>query len=109
MTVQPTSGGGGAEGIGLAALVAFIDELLEAQKGTDYGPNGLQVEGRPVVRKLVTGVSACTELFERAHAAGADAVLVHHGLFWQGLEQTLTGYRYQRVAALIRSGMSLLA
>jgi dinuclear metal center YbgI/SA1388 family protein len=106
MTASSEPGGGS---VPLAALVAYIDEILEARKGSDYGPNGLQVEGRDAVRKLATGVSACTELFVRAHAAGADAVLVHHGLFWQGQAMTLTGYRYKRVAELVRSGMSLLA
>jgi dinuclear metal center YbgI/SA1388 family protein len=99
----------GGRSVTLAALVAYLNELLEAHKGSDYGPNGLQVEGREVVHKLVTGVSACTELFVRARAAGADAVLVHHGLFWQGQAMTLTGYRYKRVAELVHSGMSLLA
>ncbi len=104
-----TGGEAGGESISLAALVGYVDELLEAHKGSDYGPNGLQVEGRETVRKLVTGVSSCVELFVRARAAGADAVLVHHGLFWKGLDPTLTGYRYRRVAELVHSGMSLLA
>ncbi|HYH44732.1 MAG TPA: Nif3-like dinuclear metal center hexameric protein, partial [Thermoanaerobaculia bacterium] len=52
-------------------LVAYLDALLEAGKGRDFGPNGLQVEGRPEIRKVVTGVSACLELFERAREAGA--------------------------------------
>ncbi len=99
----------GQGGIALHALVAYLDELLEARKGADFGPNGLQVEGRERVRKVVTGVSACSELFERAHAAGADAVLVHHGLFWKGPPLPLTGIRYRRVAQLIHSGMSLIA
>lgn len=90
-------------------LVAYLDRLLEADRGGDYGPNGLQVEGRPEIGKIVTGVSACEELFERAEAAGADAVLVHHGLFWRGLPLTLVGMRYRRVAALVRSGLSLIA
>jgi dinuclear metal center YbgI/SA1388 family protein len=112
---QGNDGGGGTgeagapAGIALATLAAYIDELLAAQRGHDFGPNGLQVEGRPVVYKLATGVSACGELFARAAAAGADAVLVHHGLFWDGMPRTLTGYQFQRVAALIRSGMALLA
>jgi len=99
----------GVEGIGLSALVAYLDELLEARKGSDFGPNGLQVEGRERVHKLVTGVSACGELFARARAAGADAVLVHHGLFWEGQPLTLTGFRYRRVAELIHAGISLIA
>jgi dinuclear metal center YbgI/SA1388 family protein len=90
-------------------LVAYLDALLEAGKGRDFGPNGLQVEGRPEIRKVVTGVSACLELFERAREAGADAVVVHHGIFWDGMPRTLTGFQYRRVAALMASGMSLLA
>jgi dinuclear metal center YbgI/SA1388 family protein len=60
------------------------------------------------VRKVVTGVSACRELFVRAAAAGADAVLVHHGIFWEWTPRVLTGFHYRRVAELVRSGMSLL-
>ncbi len=90
-------------------LVRYLDEYLEAGRGGDYGPNGLQVEGREVIHKLATGVSACEELFERAAAEGADAVLVHHGLFWRGLPLTLVGMRYRRVASLVRSGLSLFA
>lgn len=90
-------------------LVRYLHEYLEADRGGDYGPNGLQVEGREEIYKLVTGVSACEELFERAAAEGADAVLVHHGLFWRGLPLTLVGMRYRRVASLVRSGLSLIA
>lgn len=90
-------------------LVAYLDQYLEAAKGRDYGPNGLQVEGKEEIRKIVTGVSACQELFVKAKEAGADAILVHHGLFWDGMPRTLTGIQYQRVAELIRGEMSLLA
>jgi len=90
-------------------LVRFLDDLLEADQGTDYCPNGLQVEGRAQISKIVTGVSACLELFQAAQQAAADAVLVHHGLFWRGDALTLTGIQYQRVAELVRSGISLIA
>jgi dinuclear metal center YbgI/SA1388 family protein len=90
------------------ALVSYLDEYLDS-RGRDYGPNGLQVEGREEIRKIVTGVSACQELFVRAREAGADAVLVHHGLFWEGMPRTLTGFQYRRVAELIRGEMSLIA
>src|SRR6185436_9791252 len=98
-----------APSLPLHSLAAYLEEYLEASRGRDFGPNGLQVEGRPEVRKVVTGVSACEELFVRAREAGADAVLVHHGLFWDGMPRTLTGFQYRRVAELIRSGVSLLA
>lgn len=91
------------------ALLAYLDQLLDASRGRDYGPNGLQVEGREEIRKIVTGVSACQELFVRAREAGADAVLVHHGIFWDGMPRVLTGFQYRRVAELIRGEMSLLA
>ena len=93
----------------LRELASYLDALLDARAGHDYGPNGLQVEGRPEVRKVATGVSACRELFVRAREAGADSVLVHHGLFWEGMPRELTGFHFERVAELVRSGMSLLA
>jgi dinuclear metal center YbgI/SA1388 family protein len=89
-------------------LVSHLDQYLDS-RGKDYGPNGLQVEGREEIGKVVTGVSACQELFARAREAGADAVLVHHGLFWEGMPRTLTGFQYRRVAELIRGEMSLIA
>jgi dinuclear metal center YbgI/SA1388 family protein len=90
------------------ALVSYLDQYLDS-RGKDYGPNGLQVEGREEIGKMVTGVSACGELFVRAREARADAVLVHHGLFWEGMPRTLTGFQFRRVAELIRGEMSLLA
>jgi dinuclear metal center YbgI/SA1388 family protein len=90
-------------------LVAFLDELLDAGRGRDFGPNGLQVEGRREIRKAVTGVSACLELFERAAAAGADAVLVHHGILWDFGPRRLVGFHHHRVASLLRSGINLIA
>ena len=93
----------------IRTLVAHCDQLLDAKAGKDFGPNGLQVEGRRAVRKIATGVSACLELFERARAAGADAVFVHHGLFWEGQARELTGHQYRRVAALIEAGIHLVA
>jgi len=95
--------------ISLRALVSYLDGFLDIARGRDYGPNGLQVEGKQEIRKIVTGVSSCHELFVRAREAGADAVLVHHGLFWEGMPRTLTGFQYRRVAELIRGEMSLIA
>lgn len=92
-----------------SALLHYLDTYLDARRGADFGPNGLQVEGRDEIRKLVTGVSACRELFDRAAAAGADAVMVHHGIFWKGSSPVLVGSHYQRVAALLRHQLSLFA
>ena len=90
-------------------LVRYLDTLLDAATGRDYCPNGLQVEGAAEVRKIATGVSACVELFERARAEGADTVLVHHGIFWEGTPRSLVGMQYRRVAELLRGNLNLLA
>jgi dinuclear metal center YbgI/SA1388 family protein len=67
----------------LGELIAALDELLEPRRFADYCPNGLQVPGASAVARVATGVSASVELFERAIAAGAQLILVHHGLFWK--------------------------
>jgi dinuclear metal center YbgI/SA1388 family protein len=101
MPEQPT--------IELDDLIDYLDRLLAAGEGNDICPNGLQVEGRQEVRKVVTGVSACHELFVTARQTGADAVLVHHGIFWRGDSPVLTGIQFRRVAELVHGEMSLLA
>ena len=73
-------------------LLQTLDQILQPSKFKDYGPNGLQVEGRPQVRKLVSGVTASLAMIEAAVAAGADALLVHHGLFWRGQDGRVTGW-----------------
>ena len=64
-------------------IAAFADELLAVEAFPEYGRPGLQVIGADEVTKVVCGVSSSRELFERADAAGAQLVLVHHGLFWR--------------------------
>ena len=91
------------------ALLDYLDEYLEASRGEDYCPNGLQVEGKKSIRRIVLGVSACLELFERAAASDTDAILVHHGLLWKGDTRRITGLQHGRIATLIRSDMNLIA
>ena len=93
----------------LKALVDYTDSLLSVGQFNDYCPNGLQVEGRPEVRRLVSGVTASLELVEAAIAAGADALLVHHGYFWKGENSCITGMKRQRLQRLLGTGTSLLA
>ena len=90
-------------------LSHFCDDFLDIGAFDDYCPNGLQVEGRGELRKLVTGVTACQALIESALEEGADAILVHHGFFWKGEPQVLTGVKGRRIKALMRADVSLLA
>lgn len=94
----------------LAALkdvIAFINDYLHVSEISDYSYNGLQVEGRDEISKIVTGVTGNIDLFGKAEKAGADLVLVHHGLYWKGGDPRLTGILGSRVRAL--NGMSLAA
>jgi dinuclear metal center YbgI/SA1388 family protein len=93
----------------LKALVEYTDSLLAVENFSDYCPNGLQVEGRPEVHCLVSGVTASLELVEAAIAAEADAILVHHGYFWKGEDECVTGMKRQRLQRLLGTGTSLLA
>ena len=89
-------------------LIQRLDGILDPSSYRDYAPNGLQVQGRRDVKRLVTGVTASLDLIEAAAAQGADAILVHHGWFWKGEEARITGIRYQRISRLIESGMHLI-
>ena len=90
-------------------LLAAFDAALEPERFSDYGPNGLQVEGRRRVAKLVSGVTASLALIEAAIAAEADAIFVHHGLFWRGQRGTVTGWMKQRLARLLQHDVNLFA
>ena len=90
-------------------LVSYLDRLLEPTKFKDYCPNGLQVEGRAEVRRIVAGVTASQALLDAAVARGADAILVHHGYFWKGDDGRVTGIRRQRLGTLIKHDINLLA
>lgn len=91
------------------SLLESLDALLQPTLFNDYCPNGLQVEGRQQIRKLITGVTASRALIDAAIAAGADAILVHHGLFWRGQDGRVTGWMKQRLARLLANDINLLA
>lgn len=91
------------------ALLASIDSLLQPAAFKDYGPNGLQVEGRERIGKLVSGVTASLAFINAAIEAGADALLVHHGLFWRGQDGRVTGWMKQRLSRLLAHDINLFA
>jgi dinuclear metal center YbgI/SA1388 family protein len=89
--------------------IEFLDRLLDAPTFSDYGPNGLQVPGADQITKVATGVSASVELAERAAAAGAQLLLVHHGLFWSGMPQHVDRALYRRLKPLFDHDIGLAA
>lgn len=93
----------------LKQLHEYCNQLLAAESFRDYCPNGLQVEGRSQIKKIVAAVTASQDVLEQAVARGADAILVHHGYFWKGESATITGARKRRLQYLLQHDVSLLA
>lgn len=95
--------------VALSSLLGQANRLLQPEKFQDYCPNGLQVEGKPEVKKLVSGVTASLALIDAAIERGADAILVHHGYFWRGEDPCISGMKGRRIRRLLQNDISLLA
>lgn len=90
-------------------ILAFASELLDLDAYPDYGPMGLQVAGSPEVQRLACGVSSSLELFERAASAGAQMLLVHHGVFWDRDPRVIDDPARRRLKALFDAEITLAA
>ena len=93
----------------LQEIVEMLDIFLKVRDIADYCPNGLQVANSGKVAKICTAVTASLEAIEAAAACGANVLLVHHGYFWKGEAYPLLDMKYQRIAALIKHDIALLA
>lgn len=91
----------------LYELETYLNKLLNISKFRDYGPNGLQVEGKVEVRKIITGVTASQPLLDAAVGLDADAILVHHGYFWKNEASVIRGMKKRRIATLLKHDISL--
>ncbi len=89
------------------SLEHYLNELLLVDNYRDYAPNGLQVEGKKDVVNVVCGVTASMELIEVAIARQADAIIAHHGYFWKGETQVITGIKQRRIKALLEHDINL--
>lgn len=90
-------------------VLDVLETELGARRIKDYCPNGLQVEGRPGISKVITGVTASQKLLDVAVAANADLVLVHHGYFWKGEADIITGMKKRRLQTLLKHDINLVA
>ncbi|AFH94959.1 TPA: type 2 GTP cyclohydrolase I [Providencia stuartii] len=89
------------------ALEELINNELKVSEFQDYAPNGLQVEGRSHVQKIVTGVTACQALLDKAVEMNADAVIVHHGYFWKNEPVVIKGMKRKRLKTLLENDINL--
>ena len=85
----------------------ILNQTLSPHRFKDYAPNGLQVEGKKNIKRVVTGVTACQALIDAAIEYQADAIFVHHGYFWKNEKPEITGMKYRRIAALIKNDINL--
>lgn len=88
-------------------LETLLNQFLNVSAFQDYAPNGLQVEGREEVKRIVTGVTACQALLDAAAAQQADAVLVHHGYFWKNEPAVVRGMKRRRLKTLLVNDINL--
>ena len=90
-------------------LELYLNDLLQVPRYKDYCPNGWQVQGRPEVAHIATGVTASLALVEAAIEAGADAILVHPGYFWKNEDARVIGQKHARLKRLLGADVNLLA
>lgn len=91
------------------ALLDYLNQLLQPQNVRDFCPNGMQVEGKKNIERIVTGVTASQALIDEAIARNADAIFVHHGFFWKGENPCLQGMKRKRIKALLDHDINLYA
>jgi len=85
----------------------LLNQTLSPNRFKDYAPNGLQVEGKKEINRVVTGVTACQALIDAAIECKADAIFVHHGYFWKNETPQIVGMKYRRISALIKHDINL--
>ena len=90
-------------------LLKYLDTTLTPEKYKDYCPNGLQVEGQAQIKRIIGGVSLSEKLIDAAINDQAEAIIVHHGIFWQKDDYALTGVKKRRIEKLIRHNINLYA
>lgn len=95
--------------VALKEITSFCDEYLDAGRFNDYCPNGLQVEAQSEVKHVVSAVTASLAAIEAAVEQNADILLVHHGYFWKGEAQPVTGMKGRRIRALLENNINLVA
>ncbi|NOL50359.1 Nif3-like dinuclear metal center hexameric protein [Pelistega europaea] len=90
-------------------LSQWLSQSLEIYNFKDYAPNGLQLQGKPFIKKVVMGVTASKALLEHAAHIHADAVIVHHGWFWKNENPCITSMKYERIAYAIQQELNIFA
>ncbi len=95
--------------IGRKELQDWLNDYMNVNAISDYLPNGLQVEGNELIKRVATAVSINAYVINKALEIGADTIIVHHGLFWKNDDPTITGYRKSRIKSILENNLNLFA
>ena len=90
-------------------LLEYLNQVLTPEKFKDYCPNGLQIQGSSKIQRIISGVSLSDKLIEAAINDNAQAIIVHHGIFWFKDDYSLVGVKKCRVAKLLKHNINLYA
>ena len=90
-------------------FLTWCNETLQTALFKDYAPNGLQIEGKEYIGKIATSVTASRAAIDFAVEQKADLLLVHHGMFWKNELPTITGWKKERIAALLDNDINMAA
>jgi dinuclear metal center YbgI/SA1388 family protein len=93
----------------LRELYSYTNDFLQCSLVADSCPNGLQIEGKKEIRCIATAVSASLDTIQEAISIGVDALIVHHGMFWNGDSYIITGTKREKIELLLKHQISLLA
>lgn len=87
----------------------YLNQFLGCERYKDYAPNGIQIEGKDLIGRICTAVTASEDAITQAISWHADALLVHHGYFWRGEAPIITGMKRQRISQVLRHELNLFA
>lgn len=90
-------------------ILDFCYKTLQVNLFKDYAPNGLQIEGKEKIQKIVTAVTASQAAIDYAVQQQADMLLVHHGMFWKSEPTAIIGWKKQRIATLLQHNINMVA
>lgn len=88
-------------------LEKIINKKLLSNQYNDIVPNGLQIEGEKIIKKIVTGVTACQELLDKALFCHANAIIVHHGYFWKKEPKCIHNMKRKRLKTILSNNINL--
>ncbi|QCI22163.1 Nif3-like dinuclear metal center hexameric protein [Buchnera aphidicola] len=88
-------------------LESILNKKLLSHQYNDIVPNGLQIQGSKIVKKIITGVTACQKLLDESLSRNADTIIVHHGYFWKNESRYIHNMQRKRLKTILSNNINL--